>query len=203
MIVYVESNFVLEAAFLQEEHESCAEILALAESGRIALAMPAFCVAECYDALGRRARRRAQIRDQVARELRELSRARPYADRVRELNAITTLLVQSADEEKDRLDAVLSRMLDSSELIPVGASTIRAAVAYQSSLGLEPQDSIIYASVLEHLASASHDAKCFMNRNVKDFLIPDIQDELDRYHCRLVSSFTDGLGLVRRELASK
>ena len=34
MIVYVESNFVLELAFLQEKHESCLELLSLSESYR-------------------------------------------------------------------------------------------------------------------------------------------------------------------------
>ena len=32
MIVYVESNFVLELAFLRAEHESCEELLRLSES---------------------------------------------------------------------------------------------------------------------------------------------------------------------------
>ena len=32
MIVYVESNFVLELAFLRAEHESCEELLSLSES---------------------------------------------------------------------------------------------------------------------------------------------------------------------------
>ena len=44
MIVYVESNFVLELAFLQEEHEGCLELLSLSESGDICLVLPAFSI---------------------------------------------------------------------------------------------------------------------------------------------------------------
>ena len=44
MIVYVESNFVLELAFLQEEYESCMELLRLAESRDIHLVLPAFSI---------------------------------------------------------------------------------------------------------------------------------------------------------------
>jgi hypothetical protein len=31
MIVYVESNFILELAYLQEEHESCGHFLTIAQ----------------------------------------------------------------------------------------------------------------------------------------------------------------------------
>lgn len=37
MIVYVETNFLLELAYLQESSESCEEILRLAKSGLISL----------------------------------------------------------------------------------------------------------------------------------------------------------------------
>ena len=52
MIVYVESNFVLELAFLQEEHESCLELLSLSESEDICLVLPAFSIGEPYEAWG-------------------------------------------------------------------------------------------------------------------------------------------------------
>ena len=46
MIVYVESNFVLELALLQEEHQSCDSIVGLAKSLTIDLAIPAFSLAQ-------------------------------------------------------------------------------------------------------------------------------------------------------------
>jgi hypothetical protein len=44
MNVYVESNFVLELALLQEEHETCENILALCERAEAKLVLPAFCL---------------------------------------------------------------------------------------------------------------------------------------------------------------
>ena len=44
MIVCVESNFVLELAFLRTEHTSCSTLLAMAESGNIKLVLPAFSI---------------------------------------------------------------------------------------------------------------------------------------------------------------
>lgn len=56
MIVYVESNFVLELAFLQEEHESCEELLSLSKSGDIHLVLPTFSIGEPYETWVRRSK---------------------------------------------------------------------------------------------------------------------------------------------------
>ena len=78
MIVYVESNFVLELAFLQEEYESCLELLRLAESQAIHLVLPAFSIGEPYEVWVRRSKQRRELRDQLSTAIRELSRSRPY-----------------------------------------------------------------------------------------------------------------------------
>ena len=52
MIVYVESNFVLELAFLQEQHESCNTIITLAESSQVELVIPAFSIVEPLCSIG-------------------------------------------------------------------------------------------------------------------------------------------------------
>ena len=49
MNVYVESNFVLELAFLQEQCSSCEKILSLCEARRIQLLIPAYSLAEPYE----------------------------------------------------------------------------------------------------------------------------------------------------------
>lgn len=46
MIIYAESNFVLELAFRQEDCDSCEDILKLAEAGKIELLLPAYCLGE-------------------------------------------------------------------------------------------------------------------------------------------------------------
>ena len=48
MIVYVESNFVLEVALGQEESPSAESILVLAESSKIELVFPGFSLKETY-----------------------------------------------------------------------------------------------------------------------------------------------------------
>jgi len=189
MNVYVESNFVLELAFLQQEHESCKQLLARSESGEIDLVIPAFSIAEPYDTLVRRAKRRSELLTSLANEFHELSRSEPYLTVIRESGPITELLVKSGEDEKNRLDSVISRILDTAQVIPTQAETIKSAIKFQDTHSLEPQDSIIYASVIEHLRASASDINCFLNKNSKDFLTPDIQGELENFTCRLIPSF--------------
>ena len=53
MNIYVETNFVLELVFEQEQQASCEQILALCESGRSRLIIPAYCLAEPHEKLTR------------------------------------------------------------------------------------------------------------------------------------------------------
>ena len=47
LLVYIETNFLLEIALLQDQHEGATQVVDLAEAGKITLALPAggaFCV---------------------------------------------------------------------------------------------------------------------------------------------------------------
>lgn len=201
MIVYVESNFVLELAFLQEEYESCDSIITLAESHKIRLVIPAFSIAEPYEVLARRSIQRTELHRRLASEIRELSRSRPYIDVLNESREITSILIRSGEEEKRRLDTALSRILAYAGVVPIGAETLKAAIEFQKDLGLSPQDSIVYASVLDHLSSAAKEPKCFLNKNSKDFVNPNIQEQLVAYDCHLITTFTNGLRYILHRLS--
>jgi predicted nucleic acid-binding protein len=196
----VESNFVLELAFLQEEYESCNHLIILAESHKIKLVVPAFSIAEPYDVLVRRSRQRTELNRRLADEMHELSRSRPYTEIVEQSREFTRILIQSGEEEKRRLDDALGRILEYAEVIPIGADTLKAAIQFQERLSLSPQDSVVYASVVNHLSSAPADLKCFLNKNSKDFVNPDIKEQLARYNCRLITKFADGLSYIQHYL---
>jgi predicted nucleic acid-binding protein len=200
MIVYVESNFVLELAFLQEEYESCQELLRLAELQDIHLVIPAFSIGEPYEVWVRRSKQRRELRDQLSTAIRELSRSRPYQASSHEFQDLTHLLLRSGEEEKRRLDEALDNILRTAAVIPIDLNVIRAAITFQKSRSLSPQDSIVYASILAHLTEAPEDLRCFITKNSKDFVNPDIEHELEIHTCRLLTKFVDGLGYVRSRL---
>ena len=200
MIVYVESNFVLELALLQEEHESCQALLSLAESQDIDLVLPAFSIGEPYETWVRRSKQRRELRDQLGKAIRELSRSRPYERSLHQFQELANLLFRSGEEEKLRLEETLERLLQTAEVVPIGLNTIRAATTLQKTRNLSPQDAIVYASILDHLASAPDQLRCFVTKDSKDFRNLDIESELATYACQLLPRFVDGLRYVRSRL---
>jgi hypothetical protein len=72
--VYVESNFVLELALLQEQQASCTEILRLSETGKVRLVIPAYSLAEPYETLVRRHKQRKRMKAELDVELRQAVR---------------------------------------------------------------------------------------------------------------------------------
>lgn len=200
MIVYAESNFILELAFHQEDCKSCEEIVELAEAGSIQLVLPAYCIGEPYERMVRRDRQRRDVHRKLTDELRELRRSAPFADSAAKLTELTTVLVEAGEQEMNHLNNTLTRLLSVASLIPVEASVIQEALAAQSSLGLSPQDSIVYASVRSRVRTAGV-VQLFVNKNVKDFLIPQIEEEFTKHRCKLIPRFADGLGYINTTLS--
>src|SRR6516225_1916272 len=169
MIVYVESNFILELAYLQQQQASCDELLALAEAAQLLLAIPAFSLTEARLSLRRRAHRRRKFHDRLTREIREISRSEPYQAISTSAQPLTTALIESSEAEKQRLDSVLSRLLGTCEVISVQGTTAQRAFGLEVSVDLSAGDAVILASILEDLAKRPAGPKCFLNRNSKDF----------------------------------
>lgn len=202
MHVYVESNFVLELALLQVEHESCEKIIELAEAGKVNLVLPAYSLIEPYETIVRYAKTRTRISTDLTTEINQLSRSTPYRDEIDALRKATGLLVRSQEEEKERLRSTIDKLLAVTKIIPLDAQIISSAGKYQVAHDLSPQDSIVYASVLQHLSTTGTVAKCFLNRNSKDFDDPDIEDALSKYDCKMLFSFINGYGYISSQLGS-
>lgn len=200
MDIYVESNFVLELALLQEQYKSCQELLDLAESKKIRLIVPAFSLAEPYETLIRNNKKRQKLSEDLKKELSQLRRSQPYQEQIRTFEDTTAFLVSSQQEQKQRLDAVIEKILKVCQIIPLTVEILTAAIKYQSEYNLEPQDSIVYASVLEHMSKSDERQRCFLNRNSKDFDDPDIKESLNSYNCLMLFRFDNGIGYVKSKL---
>jgi predicted nucleic acid-binding protein len=199
--IYVESNFVLELALLQEQQTSCEEILRLSEAGKVHLVLPAYSIAEPYETLVRRYGQRKRMKAELDVELRQLSRTTTYAQRLSGFQNLTALLIDSADEEAKRLEEVRERLLKAGEIIPLEVLTLTHATQYQRAHGLSPQDAIVYAAVLSNLKQQGTAQSCFLNRNAKDFDDPDLVEELNAYNCKLLAQFDTGYQFIRSRLS--
>lgn len=201
MRIYVESNFVLELALLQEQHEACSRLIEHARESRIAIALPAFSLAEPHHTLGRRARNRRNLSDELGSELAQLSRSDSYSEEVDALRGVTGLLVRSGDDESARLRETLQWLVRVAELLPLDRGSMERAWKAEYEHSLFPPDAIVLGSVLNHLEAFPPDDAVFLNRNVKDFDDPDIVRMLDERRCRLIPSFNNGLRLVEQKLS--
>ena len=191
MNVYLESNFVLELAFLQEQSASCERILSLGEAGHVRLAVPAYSLAEPYETLVRRQRQRKRTKEALDRELGQIARSAAYEDRLGRFRDLTALLINSADEEARRLEEVRSRLIETADTIPLEASVLAAAAQYQRKHDFSPQDALVYSAVLAHLERDYARPSCFLNKD-KDFDDQDVLEELGGYNCKLFPRFDSG-----------
>ena len=197
MIVYVETNFVLELVFAQEQYASCEQMLALCEAGDANLAVPAYCLAEPHEKLTRQANSRRKLQQDLQGELRQLTRTGSYSERIGTIEKIEGLLAQSIQEEQRRFTHYRDRLLKTAEIVPLTVEVLQYAARCEVPFGLSPQDAIVYASVITHLRAQSPSICCFLNKNSKDFDNPDIVDELAKYNCRMIPRFDDGLRFVQ------
>lgn len=197
MKVYVESNFVLELAFQRDEEPACQQLLQLAEVGKVQLAIPTFCVVEPYEAIVRRAKQREETHNKLKQELSELARSKPYRESPQDFQELTSLLLKSNEEEKLQLEQALTRVMACAAIIPLDYQLVAQAITLQSSRSLSPQDALVYASVLKDLQGAGTEQHCFITKNSKDFVNPDIISDLLGFNCKLLTRFRDGLGYLQ------
>ncbi|MBD2095449.1 DUF4935 domain-containing protein [Trichocoleus sp. FACHB-591] len=200
MNIYVETNFVLELAFEQEQCASCEQILQLCEAGQAKLVIPAYSLAEPHEKLSRQARSRRDLQQLLDVELRQLSRTASYTSRIRSIQDIASLLVQSNEEERQRFVQCRERFLKVGEVIALTADILSEAASCENTYDLTPQDALVYASVMSHLRCHQPQQACFLNRNSKDFDSPDIVDELNQLNCRMIPRFDHGLSFLQAQL---
>ncbi len=192
MNIYVETNFILELVFEQEQCASCEKILEICESKKANLIIPAYSLAEPHEKLIRQKKERQALQQSLDKELRELSRTRSYKNRLDSIENIKSLIIQSSQDASERFVKYREYILKIAEIIPLNANILLKAVSAEENYDLSPQDALVYVSVLKHLQNNKPDQACFLNRNSKDFKTPDIIDELKSLNCRLITQFNDG-----------
>ena len=199
MIVYVETNFVLELAYLRPTSDNCKRLLALAGEGTISLVVPAFALIEARLAWQSNVKRRNRLHSEVSTELRELSRSRPHTDIASQSYAFVSALIDTAEQDRRRLESAVHAILGQAIVLPTEPSIVRQAHLTELLYDLSPQDSIIYTTVIEH-ARGDEGPKLFVTQNAKDFRVPQIEEELTKHACKLLFAFDSAERYVRSEI---
>ena len=202
MIVYVESNFVLEVALEQEQSSAAEAILKLAEDGKIALIFPSFALSEPFTTVMHRNRERVELHNRLTASLGQLRRSETHKQTIRDLQPLLLILINAVNREFDLLHTTVSLLLKAGKSIELDEFSLEQASNYQELFGLKPQDSIIYSTVIADMRRrASTEAKCFLSRDKEAFSTsPGIKPELTTYNCRYIGNFRQGLDFIQHEL---
>lgn len=200
MNVYVETNFVFELVFQQEQSSSCEKILQLGTDGKIVLYVPAYCLAEPHEKLNRQYHKRQELQKALEEELKQLKRSAPYTERIRSIYEVSSLIIQSNQKEKALFQQYLIKLLTTTRVLPLTADILHHALEFEKAYDLSSQDAIVYASVFQHIRQKTSLDNCFLNRNSKDFDNPDIVAELNQYNCKMIPRFDDGFAFIQKRL---
>jgi predicted nucleic acid-binding protein len=202
LILYVETNFVLELAYLRDTSENCRALIDLAREGSLTLVVPSFALIEARMAWYGGVKRRNKLHDEVRIELAEMSRSRPLADIREQSKAFIAALVDTASHDRSRLEAAVATLLECSSVEPTTPEVVAQTFALANEIALSSQDATIYATILHHLRTAGDEPKVFATQNTSDFLSPTIEEELARHNCKLFGSFRNAEGYIRSILAA-
>ena len=190
MIVYVESNFVLELALVQEQAQDAELILKAAERGAIDLAIPDVSLSEPFSTTLLRSRTRERVVTQLNQQIQDLNRSPRTAAQTAALQPIPALLQQLDADEHLAVFTVAERLLRAGRSLRLDTATLAKARAFQTQFGLMPIDAIIVSAVLIDLAQQSHPSDhWFVSRNWRDFDDPGLRAELARFNCSYAESF--------------
>src|SRR5438876_4772693 len=151
MIVYIETNFVLEVALEQEQSSAANAIILLSETGKIKLAFPSFVLAESFERVRNEHSNRNNLHASLVKTLNQLQRSEPHKQIMFNLEPVISVLKDSHVRELDLLHSVFDKLLSVGECIEINVSGFRKALIYQNNLDLSPKDSIIYSTIIREL----------------------------------------------------
>ncbi len=197
MRTYIESNFVLELAYEQEEARDCRRIMEICAAGASQLAVPAFSLAEPHFAFRKRAGNRKGVTEAYSREMRELRRRPLSSDVADALTTVAAYLATTVGEEEAAVKSAIAAVAACADVIPLDRAVLDAAARLHSTTVLKPPDAIVLASVLIDLDRHPGITSLFLNRNTKDFGDdPEVVELLRSRGCRLLGSFRSGARLL-------
>lgn len=195
MILYVETNFLLEIAYEQETATACRTLMEVARDKGIDLVVPSYCIAEARSSLHRRLRERNRFSEELSKVIRELSRTSNYSD-IRIRDAVLPALIEDGQRSETRLQVLIDEIYRVGVQIALNAEILLRAYGHQRRIGLGPEDAVVFASVVEDLKVRRPASSIFATRNSKDFLNPTVAYELEEMGCQLLTNFDEVVARV-------
>ncbi len=202
MIVYVETNFVLELAREQEQAISAKKILELAQDGKLELAFPSFSLSEAFSTIKREQNERNDLFNSLVKTLKELQRSEPHTKIMVDLGPVLVVLKEAVQKEFEPLHSIVGQMLHIGGSLETDETGFWQAVVYQRQFNLQQQDSIIYSAIITDLQRRTlQEAKCFLSLDNRAFASnPRIKSELKLYNCLYFGNVQKSLSFIQHAI---
>ena len=196
MRVFAETNFLLTLLLDQRDAEHAARLLTAADTGRTALFLPAFSVAEAYRVVRGRQKQVLQFRDDLARCSAKLLESRNFRSAA---GANVARLRRELTNQPLREAAALRRLRDRlrvATLIPLTPEVVNDARAVEEAAGLDPLDTTVLASVEAVCRADPATGSVFVTTNRHDFDVPAVRERLAAAGCDLLTGFGSAAGRI-------
>lgn len=201
MNVYIDTNVVLEAVLEQPEHAAVGELLALAEQGSIQLAVPVFVMYELENKLRRLSAMHQNLVVLFRGHAQSLVVANPEmaGEGIAAANRMVDSFLSEEAGAQDRWDSLCSRLAACSQVLPLTAAAMDAAIHLQADTRLHLQDAVVLATVLEDALNASG-ARIIVSRDEGWGADEALRDRLKGCDCELIGSIGGAIRHIRKRL---
>ena len=204
MILYFESNFLLELSLQQEQAGSVHTLLTHAENKAIALVCPTLALCEPFSNINYRRVERRQLTERLtAFSERELKRSPEHFPALQNIQSLLGYTESLDNKQEENLQRDSMRLLRCCRLLPMDDYTIGYARSFQQSHDLRLSDAIVAASIfceLERLAAHKQmHPSIFASRDSKAF--GKLSEELRKYQCSFIPSFEDTCSRIKAALS--
>ncbi len=198
MNIYIETNFLLNFGLHQEGFESVAQIIDAAKTLKLNLLLPAIASVEAISAMQRKHEKRSRVIQGVKEQLAQGERS-PDPQRLTSLRTTAGVLSDLNREEATAVQEAIALVLACAEVLPLTANGMAQALEAQRELIVQPVDSVIFASIVEHLnQNPDPDISCFLSSDER--LANKVSVPLTARNCKCFSNFDDGWQFVQRSL---
>lgn len=202
MMIFVESNFVIELAALQQEAEQAELLVQGAESREIKLLIPAFCLTEPFETYVRWRNQRNRSRRELDDQLRQLARSQDHAELAQASQAFADLFSASAITQTKQFRETLSRLIRCASVLPLNEQVVARSLEVQDEFGLEPQDAVVFASVETGLREAPDaEERTFVTKDRRGFIREEVTAHFKKLNCSVTPGIGPAIPIMKRAAA--
>ncbi len=178
MILYLETNFILGAAFDQEKK---ADALLQVPSTDLQIVLPSVCIMEAWSNFESRRKGRGTLKrtlDEQVTSLKSYPTSLPAKALTKHLQQALTENAALLNDVEKRLRDVLSKLsglqpgFAAASLLPLTLETFQKSLPAGPTK--DPTDNLILAMILAHANEHPADEKVFLSENFTDFRTPEI-----------------------------